>query len=284
MIAFAQRLRLCAVADLKHKTLNIERMMIVEQMLNNAPKPLLHIADVSGSALFNADCMDILPLIPDKSVQLILADLPYGTTANKWDSVLDLNKLWIEYERILTPKGNIVLFGAGLFAFKLVLSNEKLFRYDMVWKKSKCGSPLTAKYMPLKKHEMIMVFGKSASYYYPQLTEGTPYKRKWTPNKVNNMEYGIAGVQTDNKGTRHPITVLDFPQQWRRQDQMHPTQKPLELIKWLISAYSEEGKYVLDNTMGVGTTCLGAKELNRSFIGIEKEVKYYDLAVARVFG
>jgi site-specific DNA-methyltransferase (adenine-specific) len=277
-------LRLYAVADLKHKTLNIKRMMIVEQMLNNAPKPLLHIADVSGSALFNADCMDILPLIPDKSVQLILADLPYGTTANKWDSVLDLNKLWIEYERILTPKGNIVLFGAGLFAFKLALSNEKLFRYDMVWKKSKCGSPLTAKYMPLKKHEMIMVFGKSASYYYPQLTEGTPYKRKWTPNKVNNMEYGIAGVQTDNKGTRHPITVLDFPQQWRRQDQMHPTQKPLELIKWLISAYSEEGKYVLDNTMGVGTTCLGAKELNRKFIGIEKEVKYYDLAVARVFG
>ena len=122
---------------------------------------------VSGNADQTHDRLpthNILPLIPDKSVQLILADLPYGTTANKWDSVLDLNKLWGEYERILTPKGNIVLFGAGLFAFKLALSNEKLFRYDMVWKKSKCGSPLTAKYMPLKKHEMIMVFGKSASY------------------------------------------------------------------------------------------------------------------------
>ena len=264
--------------------MNIAQKIIEAHKLKFGSLPPLQQCSVSGSALFNADCMDILPLIPDKSVQLILADLPYGTTANKWDSVLDLNKLWAEYERILTPKGNIVLFGAGLFAFKLALSNEKLFRYDMVWKKSKCGSPLTAKYMPLKKHEMIMVFGKSASYYYPQLTEGTPYKRKWTPNKVNNMEYGIAGVQTDNKGTRHPITVLDFPQQWRRQDQMHPTQKPLELIKWLISAYSEEGKYVLDNTMGVGTTCLGAKELNRSFIGIEKDVKYYELAVARVFG
>ena len=259
-------------------------MILENENFKLALNSTLHKADVSGNALLNADCMDILPLIPDKSVQLILADLPYGTTANKWDSVLDLNKLWDEYERILTPKGNIVLFGAGLFAFKLALSNEKLFRYDMVWKKSKCGSPLTAKYMPLKKHEMIMVFGKSASYYYPQLVEGTPYKRKWTPNKVNNMEYGIAGVQTDNKGTRHPITVLDFPQQWRRQDQIHPTQKPLELIKWLITAYSEEGKYVLDNTMGVGTTCLGAKELNRKFIGIEKEVKYYELAVARVFG
>ena len=256
--------------------------MIVEQMLKNAPNPLLHIADVSGSALFNADCMDILPLIPDKSVQLILADLPYGTTANKWDSVLDLNKLWIEYERILTPKGNIVLFGAGLFAFKLALSNEKLFRYDMVWKKSKCGSPLTAKYMPLKKHELIMVFGKSASYYYPQLTEGTPYKRKWTPNKVNNMEYGIAGVQTDNKGTRHPITVLDFPQQWRRQDQMHPTEKPVALLEYLIKTYTNEGETVLDNTFGSGSTGVAAVNLNRNFIGMEMNDKYFDIASKRI--
>lgn len=259
-------------------------MNIVEQMLNNAPKPLLHIADVSGSALFQGDCLDIMPFIPNKSVQLILADLPYGTTANKWDSVLDLNKLWVEYERILKPKGNIVLFGVGMFAFKLALSNEKLFRYDMVWKKSKCGSPFTAKYMPLKKHEMILVFGESASYYFPQLTEGEPYKRKWTPNKKNNMKYGIKGVQADNKGTRHPITVLDYPQQWRRQDQKHPTQKPLDLIKWLITAYSEENEYVLDNTMGSGTTCLGAKDLNRRFIGIEKETEYYNIAVDDVFG
>jgi site-specific DNA-methyltransferase (adenine-specific) len=121
--------------------------MDIQKLKLQAQNKVLHITDVGGSVLFNADCMDILPLIPDKSVQLILADLPYGTTANKWDSVLDLNKLWIEYERILTQKGNIILFGAGLFAFKLALSNEKLFRYDMVWKKSKCGSPLTAKYM-----------------------------------------------------------------------------------------------------------------------------------------
>ncbi len=97
------------------------------------------------------------------------------------------------------------------------------------------------------------------------------------------MKYGIKGVQTDNKGTRHPITVLDYPQQWRRQDQKHPTQKPLDLIKWLITAYSEENEYVLDNTMGSGTTCLGAKELNRRFIGIEKETEYYNIAVDDVF-
>ena len=238
--------------------------------------------NVKGNLLINADCFDVFPFIEDKSVDMILCDLPYGTTANKWDSVLDLNKLWAEYERILKPKGNIVLFGAGLFAFKLALSNEKLFRYDMVWKKSKCGSPLTAKYMPLKKHEMIMVFGKSASYYYPQLTEGTPYKRKWTPNKVNNMEYGIAGVQTDNKGTRHPITVLDFPQQWRRQDQIHPTQKPIELLEYLIKTYTNEGDIVLDNCMGSGTTNLACLKLNRRSIGIEKETPYYDIAVKRL--
>jgi site-specific DNA-methyltransferase (adenine-specific) len=232
--------------------------------------------------LYNGDCLDILPTIPDKSVNLVLADLPYGSTANKWDSVINLDLLWEQYERIISPKGNILLFGAGMFAFKLALSNEKLFRYDMVWKKSKCGSPLTAKYMPLKKHELILVFGESAAYYLPQLTEGTPYKRKWTPNKVNNMEYGIAGVQTDNKGTRHPTTILDFPQQWRRQDQLHPTQKPLELIKWLINGYSCEGDVVLDNVMGSGTTIIGANQLNRKFIGIEKEEKYFNITINRL--
>jgi site-specific DNA-methyltransferase (adenine-specific) len=256
---------------------------MIETIIKNSKNLLLYEKDNKGNVLFNGDCLDIMPLIPDKSIQLILADLPYGSTANKWDSIIDLKSLWKEYERILSPKGNIVLFGAGLFAFKLALSNERLFRYDMIWKKSKCGSPLTAKYMPLKKHEMILVFGESASYYYPQLIDGKPYKRKWTPIKLNNMKYGLNGVETDNKGTRHPSTVLDFPQKWRRQDQIHPTQKPIELIKWLITAYSEENKFVLDNTMGSGTTCIGAKELNRNFIGIEKEKEYFDIAVSRIF-
>lgn len=133
--------------------------------------------------LWFGNCLEEMKRIPDKSIDLICCDLPYGTTANKWDSVIPFNKLWIQYERIIKDKGSIVLFGTGLFAFKLALSNEKLFRYDMVWQKSKCGSPFTAKYMPLKKHEMLLVFGKSASKYNPQMLEGTPYKRKWTPNK-----------------------------------------------------------------------------------------------------
>ncbi len=228
------------------------------------------------------DCLQLMKLIPNKSVNLICADLPYGTTANKWDSIIPLQELWAEYERLLAPKGNIVLFGAGLFAFKLALSNEKLFRYDMVWKKSKCGSPLTAKYMPMKKHEMVLVFGKPASYYDPQMTVGIPYKRKWTPNKVNNMKYGIAGVVTNNSGTRHPITVLDYPQQWRRQDQIHPTQKPVELLEWIIRSYSKEGDTVMDNTMGSGTCGVACKNQNRNFIGIEKDETYFNKAKKRI--
>ena len=199
-----------------------------------------------------------------------------------WDVRLPVDKLWEQYERIIKPKGNIILFGSGLFAFKLALSNEKLFRYDMVWKKSKCGSPLTAKYMPLKKHEMILVFGESAAYYEPQMSKGTPYKRKYTPNKVNNLGYGIKGVETDNKGTRHPITVLDFPQKWRRQDQIHPTQKPVELIEFLVKSYCPEGGLVLDNCIGSGTTAVACINTNRKFIGFEIEERFFKIAKLRI--
>lgn len=232
--------------------------------------------------LYNDDCFNIFPLIESQTIDLIICDLPYGTTKNKWDSLLDLDKLWKEYERIIKPKGNIILFGAGMFAFKLAMSNEKLFRYDMVWKKSKCGSPMTAKYMPLKKHEMLLVFGQSASRYNPQLVEGTPYKRSWTPTKENNHKYGITGSSANNEGTRHPSTVLDFPQKWRRQDQVHPTQKPLDLLKWLVQSFSNEGDLVLDNCFGSNTTGLACKELDRNYIGIEKDVTYFNIGSNRI--
>ena len=232
--------------------------------------------------VYLGDCLELLKDIPDKSINLICCDLPFGITANKWDSIIPMDKLWVEYERILAPKGNIILFGTGLFAFKLALSNEKLFRYDMVWKKSKCGSPLTAKYMPLKKHELLLVFGEPAAYYNPQMIEGEPYKRKWTPNKKNNMKYGIEGVQTNNNGTRHPSTLLEYPQKWRRQDQLHPTQKPVELIKWIIESYSKIGDVVLDNTCGSGTTVIAAIETKRNWIMMEKEEEYYNITLERI--
>lgn len=232
--------------------------------------------------LVNIDCMAAMQDIPDHSISLVLCDLPYGTTSCKWDSPLPLPELWKEYERMLRPKGNIVLFGTGLFAYRLALSNEKLYRYDLVWKKSKCGSPLTAKYMPMKRHELILVFGHPGAIYNPQMTKGKPYKRKYTHNKVNNMGFGISGVITDNLGTRQPISVLDFPQRWRRQDQVHPTQKPVELLEWLVRTYSNDGDTVLDNCMGSGSTGVACVRQNRKFIGMESDRKFFEIAVERI--
>lgn len=232
--------------------------------------------------IYNEDCLEGMKRIPDGSVDCIICDLPYGTTACKWDTIIPFELLWEQYERIIKDKGNIILFGTGLFAYKLALSNEKLFRYELIWKKSKCGSPLTAKYMPMKRHENIMVFGKSASVYNPQMTEGKPYKRKFTPNKKNNMQFGVKGVSTDNKGTRHPISILDFAQQWRRQDQLHPTQKPVALIEYLIKTYTNEGETILDNCMGSGTTAIAAIRTKRNFIGFELQKEYFDMAEKRI--
>lgn len=232
--------------------------------------------------LIHGDCLVEMQKIPDKSIDLILCDLPYGTTACKWDVVIPFDKLWEQYERIIKPKGNIVLFGTSLFAYKLALSNEKLFRYELIWKKSKCGSPLTAKFMPMKRHENILVFGNPAAVYNPQMGTGTPYKRSFTPNKKNNMEYGVKGVSADNKGTRHPISVLDFAQKWRRQDQLHPTQKPIELLEYLINTYSNKGDIVLDNCMGSGSTMVACINTNRNGIGIELNEDYFKIAQYRV--
>ena len=232
--------------------------------------------------IYLGDCLEVMKEIPDKSIDMILCDLPYGTTACKWDTVIPFEPLWEQYNRIIKDKSNILLFGSGIFAFKLALSNEKLYRYDIVWKKSKCGSPLTAKYMPLKKHELILVFGQSASKYNPQMTIGEPYKRNYTPNKKNNMEFGIKGVKTNNKGTRHPITVIDTPQQWRRQDQLHPTQKPVALFEYLIKTYTNEKDLVLDNCAGSGTTGIACLNTKRDYILIEKEEGYIKIIKDRI--
>lgn len=234
--------------------------------------------------LYNGDCLEVMDSLIEKGIKVnaIITDPPYGSTACKWDSIIPFDEMWKRLNALINPKGNIVLFGNGIFSYKLALSNEKRFRYELIWKKSKCGSPLTAKYMPLKKHENILVFGQSASVYNPQMTEGTPYKRNYTPNKINNMEFGISGVQTDNKGTRYPISILDFPQKWRRQDQLHPTQKPVELLEYLVKTYSNENDLVLDFTMGSGTTGVACKNTNRNFIGIELDKNYFEIAKSRI--
>ena len=234
--------------------------------------------------LYNDDCINIMYYLIEKGVKVdaIIADIPYGIHNNKFDDLIPFEDMWDCLTKLVKPKGNIVLFAGGLFTYKLALSNTKLFRYELIWKKSKCGSPLTAKYMPLKKHENILVFGESAAYYEPQMQTGKPYKRKYTPNKVNNMNYGIKGVQTDNKGTRHPTTILDFPQKWRRQDQLHPTQKPVELMEFLVKSYCPENGLVLDFTMGSGSTGVACRNTNRNFIGIEIDENYFNIAKNRI--
>jgi len=232
------------------------------------------------------DCLELMKDIPNGSIDMILCDLPYGTTNCKWDIIIPFDKLWEQYYRITKPNAAIILFSTQPFTTTLISSNMKDFRYSLIWDKIRAAGFLNANRMPLKQHEDINVFYKAQPTYNPQKYIDKPYdKTKYNGNKLDKNVLGAYTSQSSkNEGERFPKSILTFSQKWRRQDQIHPTQKPLELMKWLISAYSEEGKYVLDNTMGVGTTCLGAKELNRSFVGIEKEVKYYDLAVTRVFG
>ena len=254
--------------------------MIVEQMLKNAPNPLLHIADVSGSALFQGDCLDIMPLIPDKSVQLILADLPFNTekrtTWNDWDKKIDLIKLWENYDRVLVDNGCVILFGYGLFAHQLALSS-KAYKYDLIWQKNRGTGFLNCKRMPLSDFENILIFYNKQCTYNPQMKEGKPYKIT-KGSLSSNYAKTDKIVITKNEGLRYPTRILNFANEPKP---IHPTQKPLELIKYLILTYSNENDMVLDNTMGVGTTNLACIKLNRKSIGIEKEKQYYDVAVRR---
>jgi len=275
--------RLCAVVDLKHKTLNIERMMIVEQMLKNAQTPLLHIADVSGSALFQGDCLDIMPLIPDNSIDMILADLPYGTTACKWDTIIPFEPLWKQYKRIIKDNGAIVLTASQPFTSALVMSNPDWFKYEWIWEKSHPTGFASSKYNPLKYHESVLIFCEGKTVYNPQMTKGKP---NHSMGKIVNggqikseSQVNITAIQSQQSENKFPKSVQKFSNP--RFKGMHPTQKPVALFEYLIKTYTNENDLVLDNTMGSGTTCLAAKELNRKFIGIEKDPKYFEIACQR---
>jgi DNA modification methylase len=240
---------------------------------------------MSKIELYNGNCLEVMKGIPDGSVDLVIADLPYGTTNVSWDSVIPYQPLWEAFSRICKEGATIILFGNGIFTAKTICSNEKWYKYNLVWKKSKCGSPLLAKFRPMMKHEDVIVFTKGGGKhktYNPQKTEGTPYKRTGVVTKTNNHGYGVSVVSSDNKGERHPTSVLDFPMKWRRQDQVHPTQKPVELMEWLIKSYSNGGDVVVDPTMGSGTTGVACKNTNRAFIGIELDEDYFKIARERI--
>ena len=233
------------------------------------------------------DCLEVMKTIPDGSIDAIITDPPYGTTACKWDSVIDFELMWEQLNRIIKqPNGAIVLFGSEPFSSALRMSNIKNYKYDWIWKKSKCGSAFTSKYRPQQKHEVISIFGSGRLNYYPQMTKGDPYTRTRkanTGNKPNNHNLGVVKEsKTENKGFRFPSTVQFFQQKWRRQDQVHPTQKPIALMEYLIKTYTNENETVLDFTMGSGSTGLAAKNLNRNFIGIEMNEEYFNIATERI--
>ena len=232
------------------------------------------------------DTIEQMKLIPSKSIDFICCDLPYGSTSNKWDTIIPFDLLWEQYKRIIKDDGAIALFGTGLFAYKLALSNEKWYKYEIIWSKSKSGSSFTAKYRPVQKHENILIFGKAKVKYNPQLEEGEPYYRKRKANngdKPNNHKLGvISESETTNDGFRYPSTVQFFQQKWRRQDQIHPTLKPVELIEWLIKSYSNEYDTVLDNTMGSCTTGIACINTNRNWVAFETDKNYFDMSNERI--
>jgi site-specific DNA-methyltransferase (adenine-specific) len=226
------------------------------------------------------DCLEIMKNIPDKSVDMILCDLPYGTTRNKWDVVIPLEPLWKEYERIIKDNGAIVLTAVQIFASQLVMSKTNLFKYDLIWKKTIASGQLNVNNQPLRLHEHILVFYKKQPTYNQQFTKGEPY----TINRKANYKGETYNKQTEtfkeNEGFRHPVSVLEFPNP--RIKNGHPTQKPVELFKWLIKAYTNKGDIVLDNCIGSGTTAVACLETNRDYIGIELNKKYCDMSKKRI--
>ena len=237
--------------------------------------------------IINGDCHELMKDIPDKSIDMILCDLPYGVTQNKKDIIIPFDKLWNEYERIIKDKAAILLFGQGTFYIDLVNSNRKLFRYDLIWDKQLTSGFLNAKRMPLRQHEQIAVFYKKLPTYNPQFKQGKPLHSKgisYKNKEHKNQNYGEFQITDDSrKGCteKYPSSILSFPKP-HPSISLHPTQKPIELCEYLIKTYSNEGDVILDNCMGSGTTGIACMNTNRYFIGIEINPEYYRIAEQRI--
>jgi DNA modification methylase len=229
------------------------------------------------------DCLEVMKTIPDSSIDAIITDPPYGTTQNKWDSVIPLEPMWEQLKRVIKPSGAIVLFGQNTFTFKLGLSNEEMFRYTLTWEKTKAGGFLNAKRMPLQAHEDVLVFYKKLPTYNPQFEAGKPYVKKAVTNGdgKNYGKFDRVGSVSINDGKRYPRSVLKVSND--NHGSLHPTQKPVALMEYLIKTYTNANETVLDFTMGSGTTGVACKNLNRNFIGIEISTEYLDIAQKRIY-
>lgn len=237
--------------------------------------------------LYNDNCLNVMPSIEDKSIDMICCDLPYGATQNKDDIVIPFKPLWEQYERIIKDNGVIVLFGQGLFYVDLVNSNRKLFRYDLVWDKVLTSGFLNARRMPLRQHEQIAIFYKKLPTYNPQFTEGKPLHGKGTSYKnkeLKNQNYGYFEATDDlRKGSteKYPTSILKFAKP-HPSIAKHRTEKSIECLEWLIKTYTNEGETVLDNCMGAGSCGIACQKCNRNFIGIELDTHYFEIASRRI--
>ena len=228
--------------------------------------------------IYNEDCLEGMKRIPDGSVDAIICDLPYGTTRNAWDSVITLDKLWEQYKRIAKPNAAICLFAQTPFDKTLGCSNIEWLKYEWIWVKENGTGFLNAKKMPLKNHENILVFYRELPTYNPQMRQGfEPYKCKTGDKGTNYGNY--EKVVTISNGERYPLSVLNYN---RDSDSFHPTQKPVDLLRYLIRTYSNEGDTILDNGMGSGTTAVACIREKRHFIGFELNQEYFDKACKRI--
>ena len=232
------------------------------------------------------DCLDVMKTIPDKSVDMILCDLPYGTTACQWDIVIPFEPLWEQYNRIIKENGAIVLFGSQPFTTDLINSNKKMFKYELIWNKVSARQPFLGKIQPIKNHENILVFGKGKIKYNPQYEVGTPYTDLRGGENARSDHFSKLKRQDYvNKNTRYPksiITVNMQSKECHQSKRVHPTQKPVELLEYLIKTYTNENETVLDNCMGSGSTGVACINTNRNFIGIELDENYFEIAKNRI--
>lgn len=229
--------------------------------------------------LKQGDCLTLLKDIPDNSIDFVLADPPYQTTACKWDSIIPFEPLWKELNRITKKKAAIALFGSEPFSTKLRASNLDCFKYDWIWEKEQGANFMSVKYQPYKVHEIVSIFSVGSHHYYPQMTQGKPYvSGKGDSGEITGK---VKKVQTVNSGTRYPRSIQRYSTD-KAKGSLHPTQKPIKLLEYLIQTYSLEGQTVLDFCMGSGSTGVAAKNLNRDFIGFELDQDYFETAKDRI--
>ena len=238
--------------------------------------------------IYNMDCLEGMKMIPDGSIDAVICDLPYGvlnseSESGSWDSVIPFEPLWAEYKRICKPNAAIVLFSQGMFTAELMMSNRKKWRYNLIWKKGNRPTGfLNANRMPLRIHEDICVFYDRLPTYNPQKWKGEPANRRAT-RKMNNRCYGkFQPSEWNNTDMKHPQSIIDIGKEHVNGNFIHPTQKPLDLLRYLVLTYTNPGDVILDNTCGSGTTCLAAALEHRHYIGFETDKTYFDKAVKRI--